>query len=214
MISGVFSLPLSSSFMPSGRTHDRITLWGLPWVVAIAYALTRNGELTLIAGLAYLFSGLMFGPDLDIHSVQFKRWGMFRWIWLPYQKSLSHRSNLSHGFLVGTTLRVVYFSVFLLIVGVVTVAIAQSLLGFEWNWRAFFITGGQQVQQNYWAEMLALFVGLETGAMSHSISDWTGSAIKRFKKKGFAGLFQQKKTKRKSTSRRRKTKSTRKRSRK
>ncbi|OKH13763.1 metal-binding protein [[Limnothrix rosea] IAM M-220] len=200
--------------MPSGRTHDRITLWSLPWVVAIAYVLTRDGELTLIAGLAYLFSGLMFGPDLDIHSVQFKRWGMLRWIWLPYQKTLSHRSNLSHGFLVGTTLRVIYFSIFLLMVGVVGVAIAQGVWGFEWNWRAFFITSSQQVQQHYWAESLALFAGLEIGAMSHSVSDWTSSAIKKFRKKGFTGLLEQKKTKRKSTSRRRKPTSSRKRSRK
>ncbi|AFY39543.1 Protein of unknown function DUF2227, metal-binding protein [[Leptolyngbya] sp. PCC 7376] len=199
--------------MPSGRTHDRITLWGLPWVVAIAYILTRNGELTLIVGLAYLFSGLMFGPDLDIHSVQFKRWGMFRWIWLPYQKTLSHRSSLSHGFLVGTTLRVLYFSIFLLVVGIIGVAIAQGVWGFDWNWRSFFVVGGQQVQQNYWAEVLALFAGLETGAMSHSVSDWTGSTIKRFKKKGLAGIFEQKKTKRKS-SRRRRASSSRKRSRK
>ena len=183
--------------MPSGRTHDRITLWGLPWVVAIAYFFTRNGELTLIMGLAYLFSGLMFGPDLDIHSVQFKRWGLFRWLWLPYQKTLSHRSKLSHGFLVGTTLRVLYFSIILLVTAVFCVAIAQVIFGFEWNWQAFFILGGQNVRNHYLAEVLALLAGLETGAMSHSVSDWLGSAMKRFKKKGWSGLFEQKKTKRK-----------------
>ena len=199
--------------MPSGRTHDRITLWGLPWVVMIAYLLTRDGEITLIVGLAYLFSGLMFGPDLDIHSVQFKRWGIFRWIWLPYQKTLRHRSNLSHGFLVGTTLRVIYFSAFLLLVGMIAVAIAQGVWGFEWNWQAFFVVGGQQVHKNYWVEVLALFVGLEIGAMSHSVSDWTGSAIKQYKKKGLAGVFAQKKSKRKRAKRRKRS-SSRKRSRK
>lgn len=192
--------------MPSGRTHDRITLWGLPWIVAIAYLLTRDGELTLIAGLAYLFSGLMFGPDLDIHSVQFKRWGIFRWIWLPYQKSLSHRSKLSHGFLIGTTLRVLYFSVLLLLVGVITVAIAQGIWGFAWNWRLFFMAGQEQVRENYWAEMLALFAGLETGAMSHSISDWLGSAVKRYKKKGLSGIFSPKKSPRRPSRRRTTTK--------
>lgn len=188
--------------MPSGRTHDRITLWGLPWVVLGSYGLTRSSNLTLIIGLAYLFSGLMFGPDLDIHSVQFKRWGIFRWIWLPYQKSLSHRSKLSHGFLIGTTLRVLYFSVFLFVVAMIGVAIAQGFFGFEWNWQAFFIGGGEQVQQKYWAESLALFAGLEVGAMSHSVSDWLGSAVKRYKKQGVAGILPQKKSKRKSSRRR------------
>ncbi|MGB2925400.1 MAG: metal-binding protein [Limnothrix sp.] len=197
--------------MPSGSTHDRITLWGLPWVVAIAYFLTRNGELTLIAGLAYLFSGLMFGPDLDIHSVQFKRWGMFRWIWLPYQKSLSHRSKLSHGFLIGTTLRVLYFSLFLLLMAAIIVAIAQGLFGFAWNWQLFFMNGGQQVREDYWPEVVALLAGLETGAMSHSISDFIGSAAKRYKKSGFSAILPPKKKKRTST---RRSKSTTKRSRK
>jgi uncharacterized metal-binding protein len=36
---------------------------------------------------------------------------------------------------------------------------------------------------DYRAELLALFVGLELGAMSHSLSDWINSAYKRSKKK-------------------------------
>jgi uncharacterized metal-binding protein len=191
--------------MPSGRTHDRITLWGFPWVVAIAYLLTHNGELTLIVGLAYLFSGLMFGPDLDIHSVQFKRWGIFRWIWLPYQKTLSHRSSLSHGFVVGTTLRVIYFGLVVLAVAVVGVAIAQGFFGFTWNWQAFVIGSGQQIRQHYGREILALFAGLEIGAMSHYVSDWLGSTVKRLKKKGLASIFEQKKSRGKSVRRRQTT---------
>lgn len=191
--------------MPSGRTHDRITLWGLPWVVAIAYGVTRDGELTLVIALAYLFSGLMFGPDLDIHSVQFKRWGLLRWIWLPYQKTLRHRSRLSHGFIVGTTVRVMYFSLILGVAGMVGVAIAQGIFGFTWNWQTLMLSGGQQIKYHYGAELLALFVGLETGSMSHSLSDWLGSTIKLVRKKGWTSLLPQKKTKGKTTRRRRAT---------
>lgn len=175
--------------MPSGRTHDRITLWGLPWVVLASYGLVRSAELTLIVGLAYLFSGLMFGPDLDIHSVQFKRWGIFRWIWLPYQKTLSHRSHLSHGFLIGTTLRVLYFATFLLMVAALGGAIAVMLFQVKWQWRNWLMMGGQTIQQTYWAEGLALFAGLEIGAMSHSVSDWCGSAVKRYQKQGITGIL-------------------------
>ena len=64
--------------MPSGITHDRITLWTLPWIAGIGYGITHNGELTLILAGGFLFSGLMFGPDLDIHSIQYKRWGVFK----------------------------------------------------------------------------------------------------------------------------------------
>ncbi|MEC4851759.1 MAG: metal-binding protein, partial [Jaaginema sp. PMC 1079.18] len=103
--------------MPSGKTHDRVTLWSLPWLVGGSFIVTRSGELTLLVAGGYLFSGLMFGPDLDIHSVQYKRWGVFRPLWLPYQKALRHRSKLSHGVLIGTVLRVVYLLTWLLFFG-------------------------------------------------------------------------------------------------
>lgn len=41
--------------MPSGVTHDRITIWILPWIAGITYCVTRDGELTLIlSGVIYL----------------------------------------------------------------------------------------------------------------------------------------------------------------
>ena len=95
--------------MPSGVVHDRITIWILPWVVGITYCLTRSAELTLILAGGYLFSGMMFGPDLDIRSIQYKRWGIIRGIWLPYRRFLRHRSAWSHGFLLGTFVRLIYF---------------------------------------------------------------------------------------------------------
>ena len=83
--------------MPSGRTHDRITLWSLPLVMTLSFRATADILLTLIVSSGFLFGGFMFGPDLDIHSVQYRRWGWFRWIWLPYRGSMRHRSILSHG---------------------------------------------------------------------------------------------------------------------
>ena len=193
--------------MPSGQTHDRITLWTLPWVVGSSLWFTRDGELTLIVAGAFLFSGLMFGPDLDIYSRQFKRWGWLRRFWLPYQKMLRHRSLFSHGLLIGTTLRLLYCLCFLVLLGIPSIAIAQLFIGFPWNW--------QQVTQNvirllcidYQEEAIALFMGLELGAFSHSFSDWTGSAYKRIQKNGWKGLLPnqpKKRKRRRKTSRRKK----------
>ncbi len=76
--------------MPSGQTHDRITLWCLPAIAGCTYLLTQgDSDRTLIVAGAFLFSGLMFGPDLDIYSVQYKRWGYLRWLWIPYQKAIN-----------------------------------------------------------------------------------------------------------------------------
>jgi uncharacterized metal-binding protein len=74
--------------MPSGRTHDRITLWSLPLVASCTYLITRHSTPTLMICAGFLFGGLMLGPDLDIHSIHYKRWGWFRWIWLPYRGSM------------------------------------------------------------------------------------------------------------------------------
>ena len=165
--------------MPSGTTHDRITLWTLPCITGITYGLTRNGELTLLLSGGFLFSGLMFGPDLDIRSVQFKRWGILRSIWRPYRMLLRHRSFFSHGLIIGTCLRVLYLSLFLGAIAILFVGIAQLLLGFDWNWQDFAIAHYHLLTHHYYKESLALFIGLELGAMSHSISDLIGSYRKK-----------------------------------
>ncbi|MDJ0534062.1 MAG: metal-binding protein [Xenococcaceae cyanobacterium MO_207.B15] len=168
--------------MPSGSTHDRITLWLLPGVVALSYLVTRDGELTLLLGGGFFFAGLMFGPDLDIYSIQFKRWGILRVIWLPYQKLLRHRSFLSHGLIIGTVIRILYLLLWLFLVGVWGVAIAQSFWGFEWNWQSFILAVIKSITQVYLPEAIALFMGLDLGAMSHSISDWIDSSSKKKRK--------------------------------
>lgn len=178
--------------MPSGQTHDRITLWSLPVVTGLTLASTQSGNLALIVSGGFLFSGLMFSPDLDLKSLPFKRWGWLRWIWIPYQKAMRHRSIFSHGPLIGTTLRMLYLATWTALVGILILGVVQLFRDVPWSWQQF----GQDLKQwliNYQAEWIALFVGLELGAMIHSVSDWTSTAIKR----------SQRKPKRKSTTRKR-----------
>ncbi|MEM8720717.1 MAG: metal-binding protein [Cyanobacteria bacterium P01_G01_bin.39] len=169
--------------MPSGVVHDRITLWLLPWIVGGTYILTRNAELTLLLSGSYLFSGMMFGPDLDIRSLQFKRWGFIRNIWLPYRQMMRHRSIFSHGLIVGTCVRLIYLGLIIAFIAIFAVAIAQLIFGFPWNWHSF--VGGKLnlLITKYPSEAIAIFIGLEIGAMSHSISDWISSYRKLYLKK-------------------------------
>lgn len=163
--------------MPSGQTHDRITLWSLPVIAGSTYFLTRSSDRTLIVAGAFLFSGLMFGPDLDIYSIQYKRWGYLRWLWIPYQKSLKHRSMLSHGIIIGTTVRLVYITALLSIVGVFVVGIAELWGNVSWDWQLWV-----EIAKKYTYELLALFIGLELGAISHILSDRIGSFSKRWQR--------------------------------
>ena len=172
--------------MPSGVTHDRITLWILPWVTGITYASTRSGELSLIFAGGVLFSGMMFGPDLDINSIQYKRWGIFKPIWLPYRKCMSHRSILSHGPIIGTCIRLLYLFLIIAVTGIFAVAIAQLIFGFDWNWHDFVREKFTLLKNQYRRETIVVLIGLEVGAMSHSFSDWFNSHRKLRRKNKLA----------------------------
>ncbi|WP_414564769.1 MULTISPECIES: metal-binding protein [unclassified Anabaena] len=174
--------------MPSGRTHDRITLYTLPLIAGATLWQTRNSNLTLLVASGFMFSGLMFGPDLDIYSRQFQRWGFLRCIWLPYQKNLRHRSVISHGPIIGTTVRVIYLGCLLAIVAIVILVIGEKLGLLALTWQDLGVALGRSLVV-YSTEYLALFLGLELGAMSHSLSDWGGSAYKRVQKQGVRSLL-------------------------
>lgn len=168
--------------MPSGKNHDRITWICLPMVLASFLVFSRSLDSTLLASIGFIFSGLMFGPDLDIYSIQYQRWGFLRFIWLPYQKTFKHRSFFSHGFLIGTIIRVFYLSFILLMVSFLSVAIAQLIWGFSWHWQKVMISAYKIVKNQYWRQLLSLFIGLELGAMSHYMADNISSWWKSRKK--------------------------------
>src|SRR5438477_6481440 len=96
--------------MPSGKTHDAITFILAAPTFAAAWGLTGKLALAFLATGAMLFGGFMFGPDLDIQSRQYTRWGIFRFIWFPYKVIFRHRSRWSHGIIFGTLIRVLYFT--------------------------------------------------------------------------------------------------------
>lgn len=173
--------------MPSGHTHDRITLWSLPLVTGLTLGQTQNSNLTLLVTGGFLFSGLMFGPDLDTYSRHYQRWGLLRWMWIPYQYSLHHRSFLSHGPLIGTALRILYLGLWVSLMALVILLSGQLIWNLNWTIPGLFNKMWQFLQLHY-TESIALFIGLELGAMSHVISDWSGSLYKRCKKQGWRGL--------------------------
>ncbi|AUC60321.1 hypothetical protein AA637_03720 [Cyanobacterium sp. HL-69] len=168
--------------MPSGKNHDRITWLCLPWIFIGTIIVSKDLLTGFVVASGFLFSGLMFGPDLDIYSVQFKRWGYFKFIWLPYQKYLRHRSFFSHGFIIGTVIRSLYFSLIILLLGFIVGAIAHYAFPQIWQWQQT-IGNLQRIREIYLKEIIALFMGLELGAMSHYIADGIGSWLKKRTKK-------------------------------
>jgi uncharacterized metal-binding protein len=168
--------------MAAGLTHDRITKLCLPLVAGGSWLLTHRVELTIGLAASFLFSGLMFGPDLDIHSVQTQRWGWFQWLWQPYRKLVPHRSLLSHGPILGTLGRVLYLGLW--------VALVWSIGHFSCRWLGFSLPQEQQLlllgrqwAVNHASLLWMLLLGMELGAMSHYVADLISSACKKGKNK-------------------------------
>jgi uncharacterized metal-binding protein len=167
--------------MASGNTHDRITQLCLPLVAGGGLLLSRSWELTLLLGGSFLFSGLMFGPDLDIHSNQSMRWGYFQWLWIPYRRLVPHRSPFSHGPIIGTLGRILYV---LLLIGLCALAIkflGRAIGQNTWNAHQLEMSLRNWMVRHV-AQLWTIFIGLELGAMTHYVADWISSGLKKGRK--------------------------------
>lgn len=54
--------------MPGGTTHDAVTFLVAAPVFAATFVLTREIPMSVLVTVAFLFGGIMFGPDLDTLS--------------------------------------------------------------------------------------------------------------------------------------------------
>jgi uncharacterized metal-binding protein len=138
--------------MPNGRTHDIITFAIAPVVAGVSYYVTKDVKISAIIFAMYLFASLMFNGDLDTNSRPYNRWWLAKMIWIPYQLMFEHRSIFSHGLVIGTVVRIIY-------VGLIPLTI-------------LYFTKNLEVIRNIDLNLLLLgFIGLESGAAVHTISD-------------------------------------------
>ncbi|MEN3027751.1 MAG: DUF2227 family putative metal-binding protein [Aquificaceae bacterium] len=106
--------------MALGKGHDFANLLALPLCL---YYMPREFYLPFTAG--YLVGTFLLSPDLDLpHSKPSKRWRAFRLFWRPYQHLSKHR-GLSHIPLLGTFVRLGYFTLLFLFLYFVLLGIFQ-----------------------------------------------------------------------------------------
>jgi len=171
--------------MPSGKTHDAITLILAAPTFLVALGATGKIALAVLATAMMLFGGLMFGPDLDIQSKQYTRWGVFRFLWFPYKVVFKHRSRWSHGIIFGTLIRVLYFTGMVALVASLGIYLRALLVGgsfapnfFEIGqaWRAIEASVRQNVGEHaVWVGL----AGLWWGAASHTLTDVAWSVLRK-----------------------------------
>ena len=169
--------------MPSGHAHDAITVLLAAPAAVLTFAFTRDLTTAAIVGAAFIFAGVMFGPDLDTKSKQYSRWGPLRAIWLPYRTIFPHRSRWSHGLIFGTLFRVIYFLGVATLVSFAAFAVygyfaSDGIPGF-----ANFVHGWESIgrmtgSSSTFELLLAICAGMWTGAASHTITDIAHTYIK------------------------------------
>src|SRR3712207_1796647 len=172
--------------MPSGKTHDAITLLLAPPTFAAAWGVTRSLWLAGALTAAMLFGGLMFGPDLDVQSRQYTRWGPFRFLWWPYKVVFRHRSRWSHGIVFGTLIRVVYFALALAALATLAVYLRAALVAGAAmpTWGEVLSAAGavRAGASQYGVDAhfaLAVFAGLWWGAATHTLTDVAVSVVRK-----------------------------------
>jgi len=170
--------------MPSGKTHDAITFILAAPTFMVAWGLTGKLSLAFLATGAMLFGGFMFGPDLDIQSRQYSRWGIFRFLWLPYRLLFRHRSRWSHGIIFGTLIRVLYFTGILALI-VTAVVYLRAVIGhgpvpgfdeMAQAWRTIEMSVRQRVGEH---AIWAVLAGLWWGAATHTLTDVAWSVLRK-----------------------------------
>lgn len=176
--------------MASGKTHDKITVIMAPFVAITIFLinfsatneLTSSIIFTFLSLVAYLFGGYMFSGDIDIKSRETNRWGNFKFIWTLYQKSFSHRSIFTHGFILGPVIRLLYIYGIYLMVCAWLYSLDLISLSTKEIIKSTYILIGEHKQISF-NIMFALFLG----SGLHTITDLIYSFVKKIfkgKKRG------------------------------
>jgi uncharacterized metal-binding protein len=139
--------------MASGKFHDKSSYFFTP-VVGIIGGYYFSPELGLIAASSHLLGGLYLSPDLDLKSLPWKRWGVIKFIWLPYQR-IPHRHWLSHAPVVGSIGRLLYLGLWL---SPLVIALGRYLPALR-------------LGSDFWLVVAAALVGVELSALNHLLLD-------------------------------------------
>ena len=103
--------------MASGKVHDQsIIITSIALLpVLVNYSPLDNTQIAMFTGM-YLFSGLYLSPDIDMSkSVVSKRYGLLKFVWIPYQKCFPHKGSFfnrnffTHFPVLATLIRLIYF---------------------------------------------------------------------------------------------------------
>lgn len=157
--------------MPSGKTHDNVNLISLSLFIFILTWLGYNSIIySACFAVGYIFATFLFGPDLDTYSSLYKRWGLFRFIWLPYRKIFPHRSFFTHGLIVSDIIRIAYLLGWLYLIFILPTSVIEP----------YFIEGLEIINNNYLTLTgLAIFIIIVFYGVNNLLGNRLFNSIKK-----------------------------------
>lgn len=170
--------------MPSGKIHDKIAIFSYIPIALMGVFLLKLSliQAFILAASAYV-SQTMFGPDLDLKSLQYKRWGVFRFIWWPYMITFKHRGKYSHGIIHGPLIRIIYLSSVIIWIAMFIDFVIYKNIGISMiaNLMPFL---KEIVRDSTFKLSLkifyVMFLGLFIGGFIHTLTDKLESFFKNF----------------------------------
>jgi uncharacterized metal-binding protein len=171
--------------MPSATTHDFVTLVtaavSVPVLLDPTWAMPDMSPVNaaVVVG-SYLVSGLLFSPDLDTRSRPYMRWRFLRFLWIPYQRLVPHRSRISHSLIMGPLIRALYFAVALFIVGLGLYLLVNMLVPFDPTGTLLqFARDAARWMQEHPLTVLYALAGFILGGAAHVLLDTVFTWVKR-----------------------------------
>lgn len=157
--------------MANGKAHEKVNLLFLAIGIGVALIASQQYIHGISIILGYIFGTYLMNPDLDLKSLPYRRWGLLKFIWIPYQ-TFKHRSIWTHGYVIGDIIRYAYFATWLVL--------GAFLIG--------VIAGGPPLQyidqlwllvSSYKLPILSFITGNMLSSTAHILTDHTSSAIKK-----------------------------------
>jgi uncharacterized metal-binding protein len=163
--------------MASGKVHDWVTLAAMPALFFLNFQYFHwPWPACTMAALGIWIGGSLLSPDLDTRSRPYYRWGIFRFIWWPYQWTIRHRSSASHGLLFAPVFRLLYLSAVLILfyTGFYSLLAHYSGLSASLQKPRLEIL---EFIRTHLHELIWLGVGVWIGGLLHTALDFLSSAL-------------------------------------
>lgn len=158
--------------MANGKAHEKLNISFLVLGVLVAVIMFNkdwyvNGSYLI---LGYLIGTFYLNPDLDLVSRPFKRWGIIKFVWYPYQ-TFKHRSIWTHGYIIGDVIRYAYilslFVIPILLLSCLPFVSAKII-------DHFFI-----LLEEYKISFFLIVAGNVLSSAAHTLTDQTTSTFKK-----------------------------------